>query len=365
MNDDLRFTISAFGPLSVPLPLSGDQPPADIQWMPPGAHNITAHELAPGKDPKVTTLTVRVHAGTAARMQELLQELRAKAAAGLEDFPYFDFNHDDGAASGRPLEFYWGGEDLKTGGVRAKVEWSEPGKQALSGKVPSFRRFSPSFYPNAAGEVIGAPLNMGGLVNRAAFKNIQPIVASTATHQNREEGSMKTADELAADLAAAQNKITDLERRLSAADQKGVIAAKDAEIETLKGTITTLEGKISSGAKESATAIVDAAVKAGKLAPQNKAIQDKWIKAIAADPGLAETLNALDPNPALATVVTAGSVGGAASTVPAGEHQFIVKAKAFAAQQKITFADATTQIAGVEPALYEDYRRNLAVAARS
>jgi len=213
---------------------------------------------------------------------------------------------------------------------------------------------------------------MGGLVNRAAFKTIQPIVAGhsgppkggTPNGDTNRKASMD-AEKLAADLAAAQTTIAELTRKLAAADQKTTIAAKDAEIETLKGTIKTLEGKISVGAKESAKAIVDAAVKAGKLAPQATALHEKWINALAADPGLAETLNAMTPNPALATVIANGSTAGAgAGDKGAGEHQFVVKSKAFAAQQKISFADATTQIAAADSALYEDYRRSLATAVK-
>jgi hypothetical protein len=351
--------------LSLPLPLTGDQLPTDIQWMPPGEHQITAL-----KEGEPITLTVSVHAGTAERMNRLLQELRSKAAAGLEDYPYFDFNHEDGEASGRPLEFYWGGDDLKSGGVRVKAEWSDRTKQSLAGKVPGFRRFSPSFSVNADGEVTGAPLNMGGLVNRAAFKTIQPIVAAGPPKGGTPNGDQRKAnmdaEKLAADLAAAQTTIAELTRKLAAADQKTTIAAKDGEIETLKATIKTLEGKVATGAKESAKAIVDAAVKAGKLAPQATALHEKWINAIAVDPALAETLTAMPANPALGTVIHDGSTGAPASgTAQSQEHQFVVKSKAFAAQQKISFADATMQIAGTEPALYEDYRRSLAVAAKS
>jgi hypothetical protein len=347
--------------LSLPLSLGGTVP-NDIQWMPPGEHQITAL-----KSGEPVTLTVRVHAGTAERMNRLLQDLRAKAAAGAGDYPYFDFNHDDGEASGRPLEFYWAGDDLKTGGVRAKAEWSDRTQQSLSGKVPGFRRFSPSFTVDAAGEVTGAPLNMGGLVNRAAFKTIQPIVAGGTAppgDANQRKANMDTAEKLAADLAAANQRITELQTQLSKAQSEDLIKAKDGEITTLKAKITTLEGQVSAGAKASAKAIVDAAVKAGKLAPQNTTIQEKWINAIAADPSLAETLNAMAPNPALGTVVAAGAPAGTVTQgAVSGEHQFVVKAKAFAAQQKITFADATSQIAGAEPALYEDYRRSLSNAA--
>src|SRR5205807_542565 len=125
--------------------------------------------------------------------------------------------------------------------------------------------------------------------NRAAFKTIQPIVASqdlagrasTATNHKR-KANMDAENKLAADLAAAQKQITELQGQLAKAQSEDVIKAKDGEITTLKAKITTLEGQVSAGAKASAKAIVDAAVKSGKLAPQNTAIHEKWINAIAA-----------------------------------------------------------------------------------
>jgi hypothetical protein len=343
--------------ISVPLsiPEGATSPPTDIQWMPPGEHTITAFK---GDEP--VTLTVRVHAGTAARLNALLQDLRSKAAAGIEDYPYFDFNHDDGEASGRPREFYWAGDDLKTGGVRAQVDWSERGQQSLVGKVPSFRRFSPSFSVDAAGEVTGAPINMGGLVNRAAFKLMQPIVAGqpATSHQQPTRKANMDAEKLAADLAAAQTKISELTNQLAKAQSEEVVKAKDAEITTLKGQITELQGKLATGAKESAKAIVDAAVKAGKLAPQNTALHEKWINAIAADPTLAETLNAMAPNPALATVIGSGSAGaaagaGAAGGTPAEQFATEVKAKAAELKDKSKALDA---VINAKPELYRAWR---------
>lgn len=357
-NSEIDF-YQATAPLSVPLPLSGDQLPTDIQWMPPGEHPGVALMMRTATGWEPTEVMVRVHAGTAQRLQTLLQSLRAKASEGLEDVPYFDFNHEDGAASGRPLEFYWAGTDPKTGGVRVKVEWTEPGKQALLGRA--YRRFSPQFRADATGEVTGAPLNMGGLVNRAAFKTIQPVVAGAAGDHNERKARRMDADQMAADLAAERTKNAELQAKLTAAQSDQTLKAKDAEILTLKGRITELETKIATGAKEAAKAIVAAAVKAGKLAPQNTDLQAKWTDAIAANPDLAATLNDLPPNPALATVVAggAGPAGGTTSAA-AGEHQFVAKAKDIAAQHKITFADATVQLAGREPALYEDYCRALA-----
>lgn len=144
--------------------------PADIQWMPPGVHTIQASQ-----DRRAVEKRVRVHAGTARTMQRTLEDHLAASAANTGDLPYLDFNHEDGQAAAHPQEFYWAGDDSRAGGVRARVRWTESGRQAVLGKA--FRRFSPSFFVDAAGEVIGAPLNMGGLVNRAAFKTIQPLFA--------------------------------------------------------------------------------------------------------------------------------------------------------------------------------------------
>jgi len=133
--------------------------PNEIQWMPPGTHNINAMQ-----GDKPVSKQINVTATAAKMLDAQLQDLRAKAAAGTEDLPYFDFNHNDDGASGYPLQFFWGGDDPVKGGIRAKVEWSGSGEEALQNRV--YRRFSPSFLVNAAGEVTGAPVNMGGLVKK-------------------------------------------------------------------------------------------------------------------------------------------------------------------------------------------------------
>lgn len=143
--------------------------PTEIQWMPPGEHRISATSNG-----KTVERTVRVDAAAADRMQILLQELRAKAAAGAGDTPFLDFDNRDGPAAATVLAFRWGGSDPVTGGIRALVEWTKPGRDALLGGA--YRRLSPTFFADSEGRITGAPVNMGGLVNRAAFKTIQPIV---------------------------------------------------------------------------------------------------------------------------------------------------------------------------------------------
>jgi 23S rRNA (uracil1939-C5)-methyltransferase/tRNA (uracil-5-)-methyltransferase len=72
-------------------------------------------------------------------------------AEGREDRPFFDFNHEDREASAWPTEFYWAGDDPQSGGVRARLEWSDAGKRAVDGRT--FRRFSPTFHLDASGHV--------------------------------------------------------------------------------------------------------------------------------------------------------------------------------------------------------------------
>jgi len=300
--------------------------PREIQWMPAGEHVIAATQ----GEAAVTQLVI-VNEETAVRMEALLQELRAQAEAGAEDVPYFDFNHEDAEASARPLRFFWGGEDFFTGGVRVEVEWTEPGRTALLGKA--YRRFSPSFFVDAAGEVTGAPLNMGGLVNRAAFKTINPIVAGANTIEsdaNQERASNMDPMKLATELAAAQKRILELEQLL-----------------TLK-------------AKDQARAIVETAVRTGKLAPQNTALHAKWVDALTKNPELAETLTGLAVNHALVSIVPHNSTAVHANGNANGpEHEFVVKARQFAEQRKVVFTEAVMHVAAKEPELYEAYRTTL------
>ncbi|MCC5808398.1 MAG: hypothetical protein JJU00_18870 [Opitutales bacterium] len=166
------FPTSAFGfPISA---ASAAGPPDDIQYMPPGRHTIHAT-----RDGEPVTVEVEVDQQTAQTLDQFLRRRLALAAQGLEDRPYFDLNHDDREASAWPVRFYWAGSDPKTGGVRAKVEWTGAGVDAIDKRT--FRRFSPTFHvDDATGRVTGSETNMGGLVNRAAFKRIAPLFARAA-----------------------------------------------------------------------------------------------------------------------------------------------------------------------------------------
>ena len=148
--------------------------PQELQYMPPGTHRINA-----SRGGKPVSLDITVNSSTAETLNKFLQEQLTKATEGNDDRPFFDFNHEDREAAAWPTEFYWAGDDPLAGGVRAKVEWSGAGKKAVTEKT--FRRFSPTFVPDEAGHVIGSETNMGGLVNRAAFKTIAPLFAKSET----------------------------------------------------------------------------------------------------------------------------------------------------------------------------------------
>ena len=105
--------------------ITGDELPEDIQYLPPGTHNITAT-----KNGKPAELTVDVSAKTAEQLQQSFDNI----TAGDKEQVFIDFNHDDGQASGWVTGFYWAGENPETGGVRAKVEWSKAGEEALQGR---------------------------------------------------------------------------------------------------------------------------------------------------------------------------------------------------------------------------------------
>lgn len=86
--------------------------PEDLQWMPPGEHEITASKAG-----KPHTLTMRVQPEHATLVNRRLQEMIAAADAGTANRPFLDLNHDDREASAHPAEAFWGGDDPKTGGI--------------------------------------------------------------------------------------------------------------------------------------------------------------------------------------------------------------------------------------------------------
>lgn len=212
---------------SVSLAIAGDS----VQMFPPGEQLVTPSK-ADGSEPEEIKLAIDEQ--TATDLEGIRAALQAKADSGEGDAPYFDFNHDDREASAWIKRIFWAGDDPLLGGVRAEVEWSAAGESAVQGKT--FRRFSPVFYA-ADGRVTGAPTNMGGLVNRAAFTRIQPLFAKDPTPPDPTPPDMNE-------------------------DQ---IKALQEENAALKEQVTALQGKMDELAKKDAETTVAQAAKEGRI----------------------------------------------------------------------------------------------------
>ena len=270
--------------------IDGDELPEDIQYLPPGTHNLTAT-----KNGKPAELTLEVDAQTA----NLLQKSFDKITAGDKEQVFIDFNHDDGEASGWVTGFYWAGADRDTGGVRAKVEWTNAGEEALQGR--NFRKFSPTFTLNSKGEIEGTTLNAGGLVNRPAFKDITPIVASDGEYQKTDSNMAEIIEEKKKEEVIGQD---DSKKKEEVTAQEQLAEVKK-ENETLKAKIKALEDDKKKEQEVAAQSAVDKATEDGRIPPKDEKVKAKWVSILESDPSAIELLNALPVNPALQRVVQA------------------------------------------------------------
>ena len=263
----------------------GSALPADIQYMPPGRHRIRASQGG-----KPVSVEVAVSAATAAVLQSFLAAKMTAAAEGREDRPFFDFNHEDREASAWPTEFYWAGDNPQTGGVRARLEWSDAGKRAVEGRT--FRRFSPTFHLDASGHVTGSEINMGGLVNRAAFKRIAPLFAAAPVDTATEPMPMQTLISTLRSLSLVE---------ASATEEADLVTQVSRSVGSLKSEITDLKSTLATQARQRAESLVDAAVRAGRLPAKDTDARGFWVDALLRDEAKAvKALDALTINPVLA-----------------------------------------------------------------
>jgi hypothetical protein len=349
--------------ISTAVALTGTTLPEEIQWMPPGVHEVTAVS----GDGKPWKSRVTVNESLANLVRRQFKAYMAKAEAGEEDKPFLDFNHEDGAASAQVVDAFWGGNDPKTGGIRLKVDWTEPGKQALLGRA--FRRFSPEFYTDKQNNIAAIGINMGGLVNKAAFKKMDPIWSreggdpSEQTNQNK---NMKPVEEQLAETNAALNRVTEhltrIEARLPAqAGQTQAAAAASPELTALQSEVKGLKDENQKRAKQHASTVVRRAVLSGRIPPQDVVTIEKWTNIVCADADNEVLLEAL---PVQAALKKALENPGAGSTTAgaAGEHAFVVKAKDYAKANNITdLVEAQTKFAGTTEGseLYKQFRETL------
>jgi hypothetical protein len=295
-------------PLSLSLDHSTAEVPQELQYMPPGTHRINASRAG-----KPVALDISVDAATADTLNAFLQAQLTKATEGNDDRPFFDFNHEDREAAAWPTEFYWAGDDLKTGGVRAKVDWSGAGQTAVQEKT--FRRFSPTFIPDKEGKVISSETNMGGLVNRAAFKSIQPLFAKGAPGSPISESATEpqTVTSGLPPQPSALKSMT-IQAKLHAlklidsvdASEESIVQAIEAKFSELETENRELKNRIEEAIQARATSQIEAAVNAGRIAPADTDAKSFWLESLIRDEAKAvKALEALPSHPVL-TTVTAG-----------------------------------------------------------
>jgi phage I-like protein len=313
--------------------ITGDELPEDIQYLPPGQHDITAT-----KNGKPAELTLTVTARTA----NLLQKSFDKITSGDREQIFIDFNHDDKEASAWVTKFYWAGDDPETGGVRAKVQWTSKGEEALEGR--NYRKFSPTFTLNSKGEIDGTTLNAGGLVNRPAFKDITPIVASEGDNYKTDS---QMIDEEKDKKPIASQEEEPKKDETSAMDK---LAEKDEEIKSLKAKIKAMEEDKKKEQEVAAQSAVDKAVEDGRIPPKDEKVKAKWVSILEHDPDAVMALNALPVNPAFQRVVQAKRDEG--GTIETGHEAQVRATKEIQAKSGMTFDDAWAQCRYERPQLF-------------
>ncbi|MHB8520722.1 MAG: phage protease [Limisphaerales bacterium] len=287
--------------------------PGEFMYMPAGDHEINASRAG-----RPVSVRVHIDRGTAEALQQSLEAHSSETPHR----PFFDFDHDNNKASAWPRKFFW-----RDTGVFVAVEWTKSGAEAVQGK--DYRAFSPSFFVDAKdpAHVTGAPLDMGGLVNNPAFKNILPLWA-----KNQETEKPKTNVMTEQELAALQAKLQKLEQenqelkaKAASSDSADAIQAKDKQITDITAQLNTAREAIQARRKADAEAAVNAAVARGAIAPKNEVIRAKWQTMIEADPTNAELLAAMPDNPALAPVIPKAAASGALVQVTRESYKDVLR----------------------------------------
>lgn len=312
--------------------------PREIQWMPPGRHEI--HATRNGEPAKII---VNVDEAAAQAVAQSFADLQASGRR-----PYLDFNHESAEASATVASVFWGGDDPKKGGIRCLVDWTQPGKEALEGRA--YFSFSPTFLLDKEGKINGTTTNMGGLVNEPAFTAIAPVTGK--------ESDTDTMKELLKALAEAG-----IISAASVSEEDAVAAVKahtakaKEDNEALQAKLAKAEEQVQAAEKRRAEDLVKAAVAAGKINPKDDKVQAFYRAAIMTTGADAEA--ALEALPVQAKFQTEVRVqaGEAAKDEPApqGPETFEAAAKAIAAERKIDESEAFTIAASEKPALYDAY----------
>lgn len=298
-------------------PLAGLKAGSVVEFMamPAGQHTATFR-----RGTKAAQRTVKVDRESA---MNLNQQLQAVNASGKQR-AFFDFDHEDKAASAWPVEFTW-----RDSGVFVRAELSQAGAEAIAGK--NYRSFSPVFYvtPDDPAKVLckaNADLNFGSLVNDPAFKEISPLWAKNAAGASSSENQpediiMKTkVDELQTAVKNLETEIAQLKAKNAKPEEAATVAAelrskeaqlesaqRGVELEQLRAKNTAMETAETTRKENFAKTAVEQAVREGQIAPKDDKLQAKFIKMLAEDESNIVILAALPKSTLAGERVTDGT----------------------------------------------------------
>lgn len=249
--------------------------PSEIVYLPEGEHDIT-----PTVNGKAQRIKVRVPSdkgeAIAAKLQAALADRQKQNVR-----PWFDFEHKSGKASAIPTAFrYEAGK-----GIMASIEWTGAGKAAIEGK--DFSYLSPTFLIDDNGLPSGLPSRgpLAALVNEPAFREIPRIAASDADPLTKPPTTMSKL--IFADLAinaAADNAETEAVQAI----ERLKVEAKDAKDKAgkLEAENKKLIDAAEAATKARHTALVEAAVAAGKIAPKDDETKTSFLELLEASEAL-------------------------------------------------------------------------------
>jgi phage I-like protein len=295
-------SLALYGALDLPglgagvaLNFEGDAPPEWVQLVPAG-------EKVTGND------------GRAFINRDPQAVVAAFSARGL-DLPV-DINHAEFLRAPKGEEAPAAGWikqlELREGAIWGRVEWTPSGAAALNAK--SYRYISPALIHDKAGTILS--IAGAGLVNRPNFampalnserssmKNLLAKLglAETAT----ENEAIAAVDTLQTSLNAAKNGQVSLAHYVPRADY-------DLALNRATTAETALETHLSAARAAKVSALIDGALKAGKIAPATK---DFYVGLCKNDDGVKQVETFLAAQPSVFTPVvdlTQQPQGGAVS----------------------------------------------------
>lgn len=382
--------------LSATIPWGGGEAPLPktVQLFPPGKHRIFPESRPEGLD---VTVNEKVADVVRADFLEMFQA----AERGNFHKPYIDFNHEDREASAWVTGVVWAGEDPISGGVRATVEWTSAGEAAIRGKT--FRSFSPNFrVAKDSGDIAGVGRltnglmpNMGGLVNRPAFRHIEPLFARDGDGRDTTPKETKEMNKLHMALVAAgllsalptddnvsatefTKNFGELQARLGkSADllkTNGDLEIKAKETESkragLQAELDLVKAKAEKLAKKFAQETVAGWVTLGLIAAKDDAGKATWEGLLVADPENTKLMEPVikafeakggkvDPSKRIITPQSGNNGEQDKATLADGDHAFSVKAREIAEKKKISESEAIVVAARENPKMYDAYRAGL------